>query len=93
MEYKEYKNIPNALRKYRRIRGLKQKQVAQILGLSSASRISRWENGECLPSLVNAIRLSILCRNMVDGLFGDLMKRLREEILLREQEILKSKDS
>lgn len=92
MEYKEYKTIPNALRKYRRIRGLKQKQVAQILGLKSASRISRWEKGECLPNLINAIRLSILYRNMVDGLFNDHTKSLREEVLLREQQVMKSKD-
>lgn len=81
----EYKSIPNALRKYRRIRGLSQKQVAKFLGLKNASRISRWERGDCLPSLVNAVRLATLYRTLVDGIFGDLVKVVRTEIHDREK--------
>ena len=88
MDYKSYKKIPNLLRKYRRIRGLNQKQVAAILGLKSASRVSSWEKGRCIPSLINAIRLSILCRSMVDALFFDHVKALRVEVRSREEEIL-----
>jgi len=93
MEYKSYKNIPSALRKYRRIRGLSQKQVAVILGLKTASRISRWERGDCLPSLVNAIRLATLYRTMVDGIFGDLVKAVRGEVQERERKMLERKSS
>jgi transcriptional regulator with XRE-family HTH domain len=88
MDYKLCKRIPNLLKKYRRIRGLDQKKVAQILGLKSASRISRWEKGDCIPSHVNVIRLSILYRTMADALFYDLAKALREEIYRREKQIL-----
>ncbi len=88
MEYKSFKVIPNLLRKYRRIRGLSQKQVAKILGLKSASRISRWEKGICIPSYVNVVRLSIIYRTMADALFRDLSRTLREEIYSLEKQIL-----
>ncbi len=93
MSNETYKKIPNLLRKYRRVRGLSQKQVAAILGLKSASRISKWEKGRCMPSLMNAIRLSILCRSMVDALFFDHVRALREEIRGREEKILEAKNS
>ena len=93
MSNETYKKIPNLLRKYRRIRGLSQKQVATILGLKSASRISRWEKGRCMPSLMNAIKLAILCRIMVDALFFDHVKAVREEIRDREEKVLEEKNS
>ncbi len=72
MKDETYKRIPNLLRKHRRIRGLSQKQVAKILELKSASRISRWEKGSCIPSHVNVVRLSIIYRTMAEALFRDL---------------------
>jgi len=85
-----YKKIPNCLRIYRKARGLKQKEVAEILGLKSASLISRWEKGVCLPNTLNLFKLSCLYRTLVDGLFIDLMRLLKEEILKKER-VLKIK--
>jgi transcriptional regulator with XRE-family HTH domain len=84
-----YKRIPNLLRKYRRIRRLSQKQVASILGHKSASRLSRWEKGYCIPSYVNIVKLSLIYRTMADAIFRDLHRALKEEILQRESEVLK----
>lgn len=85
MTYGHYKQIPNLLRKYRRARGLNQQHVASILGIKSSSRISRWEKGECCPNIINAIKLSILYRVMVDALFIDHLRELREEIHENEE--------
>ncbi|HTY11515.1 MAG TPA: helix-turn-helix transcriptional regulator [Bacteroidota bacterium] len=93
MSIQTYKKIPNLLRKYRRIRGLNQKEIAAILGLRSASLVSRWEKGRCIPSLMNAIRLAILCRSMVDALFFDHVRALRVEIRDREERVLGTKNS
>jgi transcriptional regulator with XRE-family HTH domain len=82
-----YKRIPNLLKKHRRIRGLKQWQVAILLGLKNGSRISRWEKGECLPSALNIFRLSIIYRVLVDALFIDHIYALREEIHGREKKL------
>ena len=87
MDNKRERRIPNLLRKYRKVRGFKQKDVARILDLKSPSRISRWEKGICLPSLTNALRLAAAYRVMVDAIFPDLLRDLREEIMKREAEL------
>jgi transcriptional regulator with XRE-family HTH domain len=81
-------NISNSLRKYRKARGLKQKEVAQILKLKSTGMISRWEKGLCLPSTLNIFRLAVIYRTMVDSLYFDMLSGLKEELKLRETAIL-----
>lgn len=83
----ESENIQNCLKKYRRARGLKQKDVAKILGIKSASMVSRWERGVCLPSTINAFKLATIYRTMVDPLFIDLLMALRRDIYKREEKI------
>ena len=80
------RRIPNSLKKYRKAAGLKQKDVAKILGLKSTSMISRWEKGVCLPKLLNIFRLALLYRTMVDALFMDLRTSLKEEIRKKRNE-------
>jgi transcriptional regulator with XRE-family HTH domain len=83
------KNIPNCLRRHRRAKGLRQKDVAKVLGLKSASMISRWEKGVCLPNTINLFKLAVLYRTMSDALFIDLIRKLRSEIQKREEKVLK----
>ena len=92
MEYRAYKRIPNVLRKYRRASGLKQLDVAKILGMKSSSRISRWEKGDGVPNIVNVFKLAVLYRVMVDSLFIDLLRCLRHEIHESEKKYLKNKN-
>jgi transcriptional regulator with XRE-family HTH domain len=82
------KSIPNCLRKYRKTRGLKQSQVAAIIGVKNSSMICRWENGESLPNIVNVFKLAILFRTMPDALYLDLRRVLKEQILGREKAVL-----
>jgi DNA-binding XRE family transcriptional regulator len=83
--------IVNHLRKYRKARGLKQRDVARILGLADASSLSRWEHGVCVPSVMNMFRLAALYRTLVDALYIDALRAIREEIRGREVEVLSSK--
>ncbi len=78
--------------KLNKLKGLKQKDVARILKLKSTSMISRWEKGSCLPNTLNIFRLSLLYRTLIDVLFIDLMRLLKEDIRKREEKILKAKD-
>ncbi|MHC4269538.1 MAG: helix-turn-helix transcriptional regulator [Planctomycetota bacterium] len=87
----KYKKISNCLRKYRKLKGLKQKDVARILKLKSTSMISRWEKGTCLPNSLNIFKLSLLYRTLIDVLFIDLMRLLKEDIQKREGKVLKAK--
>lgn len=86
----DYKRIPNCLKKYRKARGLKQKEVAKILELRSSSMISRWEKGVCLPNSLNLLSLALLYRTPVEGLFVDLV-RARKPSLFEREENVKSK--
>jgi transcriptional regulator with XRE-family HTH domain len=83
------KNTPilNRLRKYRRARGLKQHEAARLLGFADASSLSRWEQGVCLPSARNLFRLAALYRTLVDALYIDTLRTVREEVRRREAEL------
>ena len=90
----EQKNnyIQNCLRKHRKARGLSQRDVAAILGLKCASLVSRWENGACLPSATNLLKLAAIYRTMVDALYIDLLRALKTDLLERERSVLPHDD-
>ena len=83
--------IPNLLRRYRKARGLNQKQAAMILGVGSTSMLSRWEKGTCLPTALNVFKLAALYRTMADALFPNLTTILRQELLKKEEGLLKAR--
>jgi len=84
----KHKRIPNSLRKYRKAKGLTQKDVVRVLGLKSTSMISRWENGLCLPSPMYIFSLALLYHVMADALFIRLKRRLEKDIHKAEQKLL-----
>lgn len=81
--------IPNHLRKYRKARGLKQREAARILGFSDGSRLSRWERGLCLPTAINLFRLAAVYRTLVDALYIDVLRDMRKELRRRETRVVK----
>ena len=83
----DFKKVPNNLRKYRKAVGLKQKDVAKILGLKNSGMISRWERGACLPSLVNVFKLAGLYCVLVDALFFPLIRLIKRKIMEKQKEI------
>ncbi len=91
MEITKLKRRSNHLKKYRKARGLNQKEVAKILGLQNASMISRWEKGVCLPGPLAMFKLAILYRTMADALFIELRRALLDEMREREEKVLGSR--
>lgn len=89
----DYKTIPNRLRKFRKICGYSQKQVAFFLGIENTGMISRWENGTRFPSPVNIFRLAALYHTMVDALYFDLLLIVRKEIQARREELETRRDN
>ena len=63
----------NSLRRIRRSSKLKQREIAERMGLCDSSLISRWETGFSLPDLENAFRLAEIYNLTVDKLFRDLL--------------------
>lgn len=81
------KPLSNHLRRYRRARGLSQRDAAKILGFADASCISRWEHGACLPNTVNLFKLAALYRTLVDALYIDMLRTIRDNVQQREASI------
>ena len=88
MTKKQRELIFNQLRKYRKARGLKQTEAARILGFADASSLSKWERGVRLPSTTQLFRLAALYRVLVDALFIDVLRTIRDEIHQLEAHVL-----
>jgi DNA-binding XRE family transcriptional regulator len=77
----------NRLDIYRRRMRFSQRHVAFLLGHTNSSVWSRWERGERVPSLTNALRLGIILRIPVEFLFYSLHDQLRNQIRAVEERI------
>ena len=56
--------------------GLKQTEVAKLLGHSGSSELSKWEKGISKPSLDNILKLSFLYKTLVNDLYFDLYSHI-----------------
>lgn len=68
------------------IQGVRQKEVAGLLGHKSTAQLSQWENGEAIPSLTNLFRLCAIYATSPNELYYDLFKEQQAFIALRKQE-------
>jgi transcriptional regulator with XRE-family HTH domain len=91
MQQKSYCNPNNCLRKYRKDRGLRQHQVAAILGVGPNS-ISAWEKGIYIPDTPHLIDLAILYRRSMDALLLDYLAMRKDVVLKREELVLANKN-
>ena len=64
--------FPNNLKALRKQAGLRQIDVAQMLGHTSADRISHWEKGLAAPGLINLFKLSAIYGLPPDQLYASL---------------------
>ena len=91
MKYTAGQKIPNLLRRYRKARGLNQKQAAGLLGIRNTTMISRWEKGPSLPSALNVFKLAVMYGTMADALFPNLITIVRREFLKRKEGLSKER--
>lgn len=75
----------NQIWMFRRKRGLGQKQVMFLMNLKSAASLSRYERGEKLPNLVNAIKLELALNTPISVLFRGLTEKLQQDMILRRE--------
>lgn len=63
---------PNSLHKYRKAAGLRQFDVARLIGLEgSTERLSKWENGAADPNIDNLFRLLALYKTTPEELYPE----------------------
>ncbi|HEX3033939.1 MAG TPA: helix-turn-helix transcriptional regulator [Thermodesulfobacteriota bacterium] len=73
-------NQINYIWKHRKRGKLRQRDVASLLGHADHKQYIRWERGEILPNLQNALKLSSILHASVESLFDDLYRSLSAEI-------------
>ena len=73
------KPIPNNLREYRQKSGFFQRDVALLLGLDCADRLSRWENGRAIPNILNLFKLAVLYKLDPHLLYSDLYDTIKHQ--------------
>ncbi len=70
----------NQIRRYRKKRDLRQRDVSDLLGLKQPCDIYRWETGEKQPSLTNALKLSAALKCPIELLFLDMFKQIQQDM-------------
>jgi transcriptional regulator with XRE-family HTH domain len=73
-------NNKNNLRDIRVGLGLKQTDVAHMLGHASPDRISHWEKGVAFPGVVNLFKLSLIYGVPSEQFYADLYKSLADQL-------------
>lgn len=68
------KPIANSLKEFRKKAGLRQIDVAELLGRDCADRLSRWENGTAVPNVLNLFKLAHLYQVKPEELYPELVK-------------------
>ncbi len=71
----------NKMRGLRLGRKLKQSEVAKILGLDCADRISHWETGKAMPSIINLFKLSAIYDVLPSELYPSLFEEIKLQVL------------
>jgi transcriptional regulator with XRE-family HTH domain len=69
--------IPNKLKECRKQAGLRQMDVANILGFHGIDRICKWEKGKTYPHLRNLFKLCKLYGVKPEHVYGELLQNIQ----------------
>lgn len=70
----------NQLRRYRKQRCLRLRDIADKMGLVGCGQIHQWEMGYEKPTLTNALKLSVILQCPVEVLFLDYFHQIKVEL-------------
>ena len=76
---KEYDMTTNKLKEYRMKLNLRQEDAAKLLGMDCKDRISHWENGKSIPSIINLYRLSVIYGVLPHELYLTLFESIKND--------------
>ncbi len=85
------KKIENRIWKYRTARGLKQSELAFLIGQKSSAQVSRYERGVVMPRFEQLTKLCCGLGEKPECLYPDPIQKWQEEVKAREAELKKSK--
>jgi len=70
----------NKLKSQRKDLQCRQQDIAETLGFCTTDRISHWEKGVAIPSIINLFRLSAFFKVMPHELYPDLYQKIWNEV-------------
>jgi transcriptional regulator with XRE-family HTH domain len=82
--------LRNYLRTYRRRSGLSQDEIAQLLGTSSGTKISRYENFARLPSVGGILGCEIIFNQPASRLFAGAYEAAHKAVRARAKRLAKT---
>ena len=82
--------LRNYLRTYRRRCGLSQDEIAQLLGTSSGTKVSRYENFARLPSVAGILGYEIIFNQPANRLFAGAYETVHRAIRARAKRLAKT---
>ena len=82
--------LRNYLRTYRRRSGLSQDEIAQLLGTSSGTKVSRYENFARLPSVAGILRYEIIFNQPASKLFAGAYEAAHRDVRARAKRLAKT---
>lgn len=85
-------NPPNQQRNFRTDEKLTQSDVAFLLDIKNAGRISEWENGLSNPGLEHLITLELIYHRLADDMYFALKQKLLAKLNVRKKLLLEIKD-
>lgn len=78
----------NQLRRYRERRSLRQRDITDLLGLQQTTDIYRWETGQRIPTLMNALKLSAALDCPIEILFLDHFNSIRKQMRQKKLKLI-----
>jgi transcriptional regulator with XRE-family HTH domain len=73
-------NYPNNLRELRKVKGMLQIEVAQLLGHLNSDRVSDWEKGYAMPSVANLFKLARVLGVTTENLYPEIGATAVQEV-------------
>lgn len=80
-------STPNHLRRYRRQKKLRQRDIARLVGILNTGHVWQWESGKRKPSLRTALKLSAAIGCPVELLFSDEFLAIRRQVAERRNKM------
>jgi transcriptional regulator with XRE-family HTH domain len=87
----ENNRIENRIWKYRTLKGLKQEDLAFLLGHKTSGQISRYERGLVMPKLEQTTKICFGLETKIKSLYPEQIKKWREEVDIRKGKLKKIK--
>jgi len=81
--------IENRIWKYRKIKGLKQKELAFLIGQDLPSQVSRYERGLVIPNSEHLIKLCCALDTKLELLYPHFVKRCHQEVEVNKKKFRK----